>query len=168
MATREERKAGRLATGEVDGVRFAEHVGVAHGTVKRWLHEGMPARREGHRVWVTIYDAEVWLESRARGRNTIAFSRKSLVYLAQRADGLIKIGWSSDVERRVRELRRDSRSAVELLACFPGDKPDELALHALFADLRVEDEWFHPGAALLAFLESMKAPLRPQTWQEAV
>lgn len=33
----------------MNGRQFAEHLGVAHGTVKRWLHEGMPAHRSPRR-----------------------------------------------------------------------------------------------------------------------
>ncbi len=140
--SRDERAAGRLSTGELDGKRFAEHARVAHGTIKRWLHEGMPAIQDGTRVWIEPVAADAWIAKRFNGRKTVAFDRHSYVYLAQAENEQIKIGWSSDVMRRLSELRKYRRQAVHLLACFPGNKPDELALHDRFASLSVGDEWY--------------------------
>jgi hypothetical protein len=154
--SREERAAGVLLTGEMNAVRFAEHIDVAHGTVKRWLTEGLPARRNGNRVWITPEAGRAWVEGRYPA--SIARGRRGLVYIATRAtDGAVKIGWTSDVMRRVAELRKESRSAVELAACFPGDKPDELRLHARFAEDRIAGEWHRPSTTLLAFIEGLRA-----------
>lgn len=157
VSTRQERADGLLVSGEMNARRFAEHIGVAHGTVKRWLHDGMPARREPNSggTWITAADG-AWISERFKGRKTVAFNRRAFVYLAEREDGLVKIGWSSDVMRRMHELRKTFRSSVQLLACFPADKPTELALHARFAHLSEGGEWYRPGEDLLAFVESMR------------
>lgn len=158
MPTREERAAGVLATGEMNGKRFAERIGVAHGTVKRWLHEGMPARRDDHHhhVWIDAEAAQRWIDERFKGRKTIAFDRRSFVYFAQREDGAVKIGWSADVMRRIGELRKKGRSTVQLLACYPGDKPDEQRLHKTFHGSLIGDEWFRPDEDLMAFIEALR------------
>ncbi len=158
MTTRAEKEAGQLVTGEMNCKRLAEHLGVAHGTVKRWRHEGMPCipnRHDGH-VWIDPKAAEAWLAERFKGRKTVAFNRTSLVYFAQREDGAIKIGFSSDVMRRVFELRKDARAAVELLACFPGGKPDELKLHDRFASCALGEEWFSPSDELVEFINRLR------------
>lgn len=152
MSTRAEDKAGVNAAGEMNGRAFAASIGVAHGTVKRWLHEGMPSRRERHRTWIEPAAAQTWIEAR---RKSIAFHRKAVVYLAQREDGAVKIGWSSDVVRRLRELRRDARMPVSLLACFPGDKPAELLLHERFAADRLDGEWYRPSDVLSSFIATL-------------
>lgn len=146
----------------MNGRRFAEHIDVAHGTVKRWLHEGLPARRTGAKtnghssVWITPADGIAWVS--ARYPKSIARGRRGSVYVATRAtDGAIKIGWTSDVMRRIQELRRHTRSAVELEACFPGDKPDELRLHARFQADRIDGEWHRPSEALLSFISGLRA-----------
>lgn len=140
----------------MDGKRFAEHVDVAHGTVKRWLFEGMPAFREGNRVWIDLNEATTWLAKRFKGRKTIAFDRHSFIYFAQAEDRTIKIGWSADVMRRIPELRKYRRQGVHLLACFPGDKPGELRLHERFASLRwagdPEGEWYEDDGSILSFI----------------
>ena len=84
VATREERSAGVLNSGEMDGKRYAEHIGVAHGTVKRWLSEGMPARRHLKYVWITPSEADAWIAERFKGRKSIAFHRKGFVYFIAR------------------------------------------------------------------------------------
>ncbi len=56
-----------------------------------------------------------------------------------RSGGYIKIGWTSDLQRRMRAYPPDS----ELLASRPGTRKDEAALHKKFAHLRSHGrEWF--------------------------
>jgi len=154
MATREQELTGCFPDGSVDGVRAAEFLGVAHGTVKRWLREGLPCRRQNHRVFIFIDEARAWVAQRYP--NTIAVNRRSYIYFAARAtDGAIKIGWSSDVIRRMQELRKRERCPVDLLACVPGSKPDELALHERFKSCALELEWFRPTKALTSFIEGL-------------
>lgn len=158
MTTRAEKESGVLATGEMNARRTAERLGVAHGTVKRWLHDGMPAIRDrgDSQVWIDPAKADAWIAERFKGRRTVAFQRRSFVYLAEREDGAIKIGFSSDVMRRVSELRKQTSSTVQLLACYPGDKPDELRLHRTFKSDLIGDEWFRPSEELLAFIEALR------------
>lgn len=161
--SRAERSVGKLLTGEMDGKRFAEHVKVAHGTIKRWVHEGMPVIRDGCHIWIRPEEAKAWIAERFRGRKTVAFDRHSFIYFAQAEDGTIKIGWSADVIRRIAELRKYRRQAVHLLACFPGDKPDELRLHDRFQALRwagdPEGEWYEDDGTILAYVgKILEAP----------
>lgn len=153
MMLRLEEASGVLPSGEMTGKAFAERVGVAHGTVKRWLHEGMPCRRDRRNVWIAEADARAWITDRYP--NSVAVNRKAVVYFAQRSDGQIKIGWTSDVMRRVHELRKKYRCPVELLACIPGGKPDELAIQNRFADEHIGDERFRPSEKLLAFIAAL-------------
>lgn len=155
IATRAERSTGVLDSGEMDGKRYAEHIGVAHGTVKRWLSEGMPARRHHKYVWITPAEADAWIAERFKGRRSIAFQRKGVVYFIEREDGAIKIGWSSDVMRRLQEIRKEYLSACQLIACYPGNKTDELRLHATFSDCRIAEEWFRPEEHLQAFIAAL-------------
>lgn len=117
-------------------------LGCPHGTIKRWLLEGMPARRTTDRkVWIQPEEAREWVSTRFP-KGSLALRRASSVYIAQRVDGPVKIGWTSDVLRRVAELRKESNQNVVLAACLPGTKSTELSLHSRFADRRLEGEWF--------------------------
>jgi hypothetical protein len=73
-----------------------------------------------------------------------------LVYFAQ-GDGLVKIGASSSVTRRVASLR------ATLLATEPGGFGREHELHERFAGDRVAGEWFRPSDALLAHIRALSA-----------
>lgn len=74
------------------------------------------------------------------------------VYFAQaRTTGQIKIGFSIDVSRRIRQIRPLS----DLLATVDGGRTVEREMHDRFDHLRVAGEWFSPGDDLLEFIGSL-------------
>jgi T5orf172 domain len=90
-----------------------------------------------------------------------------LLDLGENAQGrTVKLGWSENPVRRIRELRTGHRygEALRLRACFAGEQPEERALHQRFAHLRVENERFMASAAIdtefLRARERMRARLR--------
>lgn len=70
------------------------------------------------------------------------------VYFAER-DGLVKIGYSADVERRMRQL------GARLLLVLPGGESIESWMHRQFAAYNAHGEWFHPGLELVALIEGL-------------
>lgn len=138
--------------------QYADRIGVRHGTVKRWLHEGMPAFRAGATVVIEPDKADAWVAENRNG--TVSFHRESMVYFAQRDDlGAIKIGFTSNVDRRLDELnhkRKHGTARVYLLATMPGDKSVELSIHRAFAHLSIGDEWFRPAFELVAFIGDLQ------------
>jgi len=124
---------------------FAEHVGATRGSVGRWVHEGMPKARPGLLV---VEEAKAWLM--AHPRRSVAFDRIAVVYFVQRHDGAVKIGFTSDLPRRLREVRNE-HGPVRRLATAPGSSVAEAALHQRFAAFRIEGEWFQPDPSILAF-----------------
>ena len=55
------------------------------------------------------------------------------------SDSIVKIGWTSDLERRLKEYSPGAR----VLAVMPGTRKDETRLHRKFAHLRTNrSEWF--------------------------
>lgn len=154
MPTREEDRRGIWSDGTMTGKRFAERIDVAYGTVKRWLREGMPCERHGNRLHIDLEIASEWV--RAQHGDSIAVNRLAVVYFVRRdSDRAIKIGWASDLVRRLHELRRNEGCVCQIVACFEGAKPDELALHGRFADELIADEWFRPSDRLLGFIGSI-------------
>lgn len=151
-----------LERGTVRVDRFAESIGVKIGTMRRWIHEGMPGvvrDERGQAVAVDLSVARPWVESKRASGRSWAFDRKTCVYFAACRDtGEIKIGFTQDVTARVREFEKESKGGrhVEVLALLPGDKQTELALHATYAHLRTSDgEWFRPGEDLMAFVGAL-------------
>lgn len=129
---------------------FARRIGVKTGTVKRWIHEGMPRLKTGtRRVRLPLASARSWAE-RHHGRS-VAFRRKGAVYFGIHASGAVKIGFSSDVDRRAFEV--DAR----VIARVPGDIRMERMMHGRFADHRVEGELYRNEGAIAAFLQFLLA-----------
>lgn len=146
-----------LPAGSMRIKEYAESRGLKHGTVKRWIGEGLGGVVRGWRgkaIGVSPAEADAWIEEHrptSWGRD-----RKTRVYfvLDERA-GEIKIGFSHDIDRRLGELRREGREP-RVLATIPGDKQTEQAMHARFAAERIgETEWFRASDRLLRFIAAM-------------
>ena len=55
--------------------------------------------------------------------------------------GLVKVGWSADVPRRLRQLEYD-HGPLRLIRTFPGNFKQERAVHGYLSRFRVRNEWF--------------------------
>jgi hypothetical protein len=77
----------------------------------------------------------------------------SYVYCLQAGDtGRIKIGWTRTPAKRFSTFKTHSPERPKLLGIWRGDAEDERAIHAQFADLRCNGEWFEPSVELLQFI----------------
>lgn len=135
---------------------FAVQVGVPYGTVKRWVHEGMPTRRQGRGVTVHIGDARAWLDEHKP--DSCSFDRSNVVYFAQpEGEQRVKIGWTNDVPRRLRELRKVTRKPMHLLATVQADHKTEIAIHDMLAELSLGAEWFTYAPAIGKMIDALQA-----------
>jgi hypothetical protein len=75
-------------------------------------------------------------------------------YFVQRADGLIKIGFSARPQSRVKALSRQF-GGLEILAIVSSDFAGEFETHQRFDALRVDGEWFQPEQPLLEFIDQV-------------
>jgi hypothetical protein len=77
-----------------------------------------------------------------------------MVYFLQSArGGPVKIGFSADVSKRIRQLQGMYGVTLTLLAAIEGDREREREMHDRFAHLRIEGtEQFRPAADLMEFL----------------
>ena len=84
------------------------------------------------------------------GRAMLNYSQRGgLVYFIRFGDR-IKIGFTTDLKRRLQVLPHDM-----LLATTPGTMRDEGRLHQRFAHLRITGEWFHAAPDLLAYIAAL-------------
>lgn len=80
------------------------------------------------------------------------------VYFLRDADrGQIKIGYSRDVEQRVRRIGAMNCGRVELLGKIQAPRWYETLLHGTFAADRVHGEWFRESAKLLSLASESRA-----------
>jgi hypothetical protein len=75
--------------------------------------------------------------------------------------GLIKIGFTGSVKRRLQTLRTMSPTELRVLAVFRGGCVLEKRLHQELAAARVHGEWFRDCPELRAALERLSAPDSP-------
>lgn len=86
-------------------------------------------------------------------------------YFVERADGLIKIGFSEKPSSRIANHRRQF-GTIKILAVVPQSVAGEFDTHQKFAGLRVEGEWFRCSSNLLAFIRRVRkagAKIAPST-----
>lgn len=82
------------------------------------------------------------------------------VYFIQ-SNGLIKIGFSKNVKRRIVSLQIGAAEPVVLLGTIAGSQVTEKDVHRLFAKELVRGEWFKPSAMLLAYIERERERTEP-------
>ena len=81
-----------------------------------------------------------------------------MVYFAEAENGLIKIGYSRNVKKRLLEVQAEFGWDVKLVGKVAGMRKEELKLHKTFGYLRHHREWFLPGACLLEFIDKKGRP----------
>jgi len=80
-------------------------------------------------------------------------TESQVYFLRAPSVGLLKIGRSIDIERRLSEIRLISPVKLELLGYVSGDWSVETAYHRRWHGLRQHGEWFTETAELRAALE---------------
>jgi hypothetical protein len=88
-------------------------------------------------------------------RHTTALPKKgqSVVYFVAVGWTAIKIGFSTDLKHRLRTFRGASAEDIEVLFYAPGGRRLESRLHLLFAEARINNEFFHATRQLKKFIE---------------
>lgn len=81
-----------------------------------------------------------------------------LVYFAT-ADGSdsIKIGFSTSLKRRLRQLECAGGRSIRLLVAVRGTRDDESVTHQQFKHARLDGEWFRPVPDLVLYIERLRA-----------
>lgn len=84
------------------------------------------------------------------------WSNTNVVYFIRNPDsGLIKIGTTAYLSRRLSCLRSHSGAELELLGSLPGNRYVEAGLHSRWAGLRVRGEWFRPDPEILEWIKCL-------------
>lgn len=75
------------------------------------------------------------------------------VYFVE-AGGMIKIGHSRRLAKRLQVLRSSNPAGAKLLGVIPADRSAEGGVHARFQHLRQSGEWFTDAPELRAYIAS--------------
>lgn len=82
-----------------------------------------------------------------------AHSTAGIVYLIGSSSGPVKIGFTTDLDRRLERLQMNSPRKLRVLAARDGTRGDELRLHREHRDARLHGEWFKRSEAVLRCLD---------------
>lgn len=123
--------------------------GVGHGLTRlaAMRRDGKEITIEEARACIQTYvDHHARLIAKAEEK-----ARRSVVYYMRLGD-LVKIGWTTNLQRR-----RDVINPQEVMATEPGGRQVELRRHRQFDDLRVHGEWFQLEPPLTEWIKGLKA-----------
>ena len=117
----------------------------------RFMADTLDSADDMTRLLVGFEDVD---ETRARTyRTERREKRESGVLYYLMIDGLVKIGYASDLDKRLTAYP----PTAQLLATEPGDRSAEGARHREFAEyLSAGREWFTPGPRLRDYIESLR------------
>lgn len=84
----------------------------------------------------------------------------SVYFARQGITGNVKIGFTTDIVKRIKSLQTGQPHHIWLMRLFDGDQQDEKAAHRRFAHLAIGREWFrfHPDMMGDVGLQEMPAP----------
>jgi len=80
--------------------------------------------------------------------------RLGFIYFLRRADGLIKIGYTSDFSKRQRHLTK-AHGPLEVIRVINGDKLREQRLHYQFEALNQFGEWFRDDGRIVELIHAL-------------
>lgn len=144
----------------------ARYIGVRPALFDQMVSDGRmpgPKKIDELRIWDRLA-----IESHLRDRPDLAtrtaveravipasmrVERESHVYIVGFAD-FVKIGWSSNFPKRIREIELNLPAKLTLYATIDGDQKLEQSFHLRFAKLRLKGEWFRREGSLLAWIEA--------------
>lgn len=130
----------------LDCVLCIEH---AHTAWSYYQRNTQPALM---REAVAELKSEMKAEARQAKTARAAAGEGTIYYL--RLHDTIKIGWTADLERRL----KDYPPYAEVLAEHPGTRAEETDLHKTFTPSRTHGrEWYQPTPELVAHIERVRA-----------
>lgn len=149
--------------------------------IKQW---SWPA---GDPRWDTYWAKKKELKKAREKQDTIKAERRDKVFKKRYNDevigfiyfiqgengGPIKIGYTKDIEQRLKELQTGYPDILKLLIAFPGNHEYEKALHRQLKLYRLNGEWFKPDPAVFRKINELSAinkelkQRRPKTkWED--
>lgn len=145
---------------------LAKHFGVGRTTVFDAIKRGeIPAMRVGKLYRVRLSEIPDYVTRRWSDGKWCALREDlpagRMVYFLTGIPGYVKIGFTTDLGRRVQDLQPGSPIRLELVAYVPDGTPaDEAAYHRKFHPHRVESEWFRICPEIQAEIDRLRPLLQ--------
>lgn len=135
---------------------------VNHGIVTEGRSRNVPCRR-GWRFDDEKYEADKAARIAAQERKWLVemdaiSERAGVCYFIGCTEGLVKIGFSKNVHKRLASLRSSSPFRLTLLATINGGRTRERYYHQRFASHSIGDEWFARAPEIEAEIARLNQP----------
>lgn len=124
-------------------------------TKKTLMREFAAGRLAIYRIAGKIFTTQADIQEMQRRRDLELKAIPSVVYFIQSGEYL-KIGISTNVTRRLAQLRQRMPHPAIVLHTTPGGTREERALHRRFRALHHTGEWFRYEGELVEFVESLR------------
>ena len=85
----------------------------------------------------------------------------NIYFIKPKGDGYMKVGYTTDVSRRLAELQAANPRKLRIVAVVPGTQKLEAAFHAVLAPYRTTGEWFKITGKVKRLLMLLEAGARP-------
>jgi hypothetical protein len=86
-------------------------------------------------------------------------NQNKLLYFLEAENGLIKVGITNDIRRRVNQLQNQLDTKIRVLKLLDGKSAYEKIIHNLYSDDNIiykgQTEWFHPTHKLIRFISNI-------------
>jgi DNA-binding XRE family transcriptional regulator len=76
-----------------------------------------------------------------------------MIYLISHENKFLKIGYTKNIHKRLKELQTSSPVKLEVLHLIEGNIHLEKELHQLFCELRTSGEWFYFNYSILDYFK---------------
>lgn len=120
-------------------------------TVRLWCAEGEPTGEElkiiAQKGLDLTGELRAWLS-----RSKVSVKQCGTIYFVTNDQGLIKIGFTKDLKRRLTQLKNASGIELKLIATIAGNAQMELELQHRFRPHNVRGEWFRAEWPLTDFI----------------
>jgi hypothetical protein len=121
------------------------------------LLEAFPKNLELYKSILSPSHLQKWIDKAslaACGRLDECEGDRAVIYFVSAAQNqdLIKIGYTTNLESRLRSLRTSSPDELKIHLVIPGCREDEGNLHRQFSSLRVRREWFRRAQPIDDFI----------------
>lgn len=85
----------------------------------------------------------------------------NIYFIKPKGDEYMKVGYTSDVSRRLAELQAANPRKLRIIAVVPGTQKLEAAFHTVLAPYRTTGEWFKITGDVRKLLILLEAGARP-------
>lgn len=154
----------QVVTLAVQGVSISEvarRTGIARRTIQRWMTSDWWAELE--KSINLAEEGDGLLASGWRDRGSVKRRKPStpipgsVYFIEDSASGHIKIGYSTNIAGRLKELQGASAARLKLLCSIPGTRETERFFHRTFSSSRIRGEWFAVTPEMTALIATLSA-----------